>query len=266
MQRIAERIQQVLDKNEKVLIGLIPFGDPDLATSRKLVDLYLDSGVDIVELAMASTNPFVDSKDIFESNQRALNAQPDLQKHLDTIRKIRGDYPNEPLEVMAYSDTLKTIGLKRFVEGLVSANIDAHLLADAIFVNSQLVETLDTILFNEKIYRIRFMPHPFREELLTDIRENAKGFLILQSIANQKGQRPRVNPNNEQLVWRIHRSNTHAAVILAYGIRDGERTQEAVQTGCEGIIVGTAFVRKIANDDLQGLAELIREIKEATAL
>jgi len=261
--RIDERIQAVLNRGEKVLVGLIPFGDPNLEVSSKLVDVYLEAGVDIVEFAMPSDDPFVDSQQIKDSGARALKNEPNILKYLEKIKNIREKYPQEPFEVMAYSDAQRKAGMERFITGMKEADVDAHLLADSVFREKKEIKKLDDLLQADEIYRIRFMPHPFREDLLDDIGSNGNGFMILQSIADENGNREKVAPENKEVVHRVRESGTKAAIILAYGIRDGERSKEAVATGADGIIVGTPFVELIGNEDYSGLSNRIKEIKDA---
>ena len=263
MNKIDERIQKVCKRGEKVLVGLIPFGDPNLKASERLVDIYLDSGVDIVEFALASDNPFVDSQQIKDSGARALRAEPDILKHIDVIKKIRKKYPQEPFEVMAYSDALRKAGTENFVNGMAEAEIDAHLLADSVYREKSELDELDALLQAKDIYRIRFMPYPFQDDLLDDIGSNGKGFMILQSIADENGNRAKVAPENKELVKRVRQSGTDAAIILAYGIRNGDRAKETIATGADGIIVGTSFVKLIADEDYKGLSRQIKEIKSA---
>lgn len=261
--RIDTRIEEVLSRGEKVLVGLVPFGDPNLEVSSKLVDVYLESGVDIVEFALPSDDPFVDSKQIKDSGARALKAEPNILKYLERIKIIREKYPEEPFEVMAYSDALKKAGMDKFVAAMAEAQVDAHLLADSVYQKKNEMEKLDDLLRAEGMFRIRFMPHPFREGLLEDISTEGRGFMILQSIADENGDREKVAPENEVLVHRVKATGTKAAIIFAYGIRDAERTKEAVATGADGIIVGTSFVEFIGNEDYSGLSDRIKEIKGA---
>ncbi len=261
--RLDARIEKCRDNHEGILVGLIPFGDPDLEVSAHLVDVYLEAGVDIVEFALASEDPFVDSRQIKESGARALAKEPDLLKHFEKIKHIRQAYPQEPFEVMAYSDAKNKVGVQRLVREMQEADIDAHLLADSVFCEKAVIAQLEDLLTAAKIYRIRFMPHPYREHLLEDIGSAGKGFMILQSIADANGMRPRVAPENKGLVERVRASGTKAAIILAYGIRDEERASEAAATGADGIIVGTSFVELISQADYNGLSRQIKAIKNA---
>ena len=264
MNRLDKRIEDVLMRDERFLCCLLPLGDPDLKASRALVELYLESGVDVVELVMPSRDPYLDSQQLSQSSMRAIRTEADCSEYFKTIKQIRQDYPNEPFEVMTYSDVVQGYGIARFVAGLVDADVDAHLLADATVIAPKIIDEMDPLLEAASIYRIRFMPHPFREDLLPDIAENGRGFMILQSITDERGGRPSVMEGNRELIDRVRDTGTRAPIMLGYGINNSIRAREAVNLGTDGIIVGSAIFAKIAAEDYIGLAALIKDIKAAT--
>jgi tryptophan synthase alpha chain len=197
---------------------------------------------------------------------RAFQSESDLAPYFEVLRQMRSDHPHEPLEFMFYSDILLKYGIKEFVQEIISADVDAALLADSILMPEQVLVELDRYLQPAGIPRIRFMPHPFDEGLLSDFRANAREFVILQSIADQDGNRPFVDPANRTLVEKLHSLNMPAAVTLGYGINSPERVREALQTGADGIIVGTVLVEMIHQGDYAALGDFIRELKSATLL
>lgn len=264
MNLLDKRIKEVLGRGEKLLSCLLPLGDPNLQTSRKLVDVYMKAGVDIIELGMPSIDPYLDSVYIADSNRRSLNDQPKLDKYFETIKAIRKDHPNEPFEIMAYSDTLLSYGVQRFIDALNEAQVNAHLLADATAIYPKLVPEVDKQLKKYPIHRIRFMPHPFQDKLLDDIGKNAQAFMILQSHADPHGKREKVAGVNRELIAKIKATKTRAAILLAYGINNGKRTKEAVKLEPDGVLVGSVMVTTINSGNFTVLADLIKEIKEGT--
>lgn len=264
MNRLDIRIQDVLGKGEKFLCCVLPLGDPDLKTSRHILEIFLQSGVDIVEFMLPSQDPYFDSQPIAESNRRALAAESDYQRYFKAIAEIRDDYPDEPFEVMTYSDVVKKVGISQFVDSLREAEVDAHLLADSTAIAPDIIQDMDPLLEDAAIYRIRFMPHPFQENLLEDIGQHARGFMILQSITDESGLRKNVAEGNWELITRIRATGTQAAIMLGYGINNPTRAKEAVKVDPDGMIVGTAVIERIAAGDYSGLSELIRGIKDAT--
>lgn len=266
MNRLDRRIEDVLKRNERFLCCLLPLGDPDLKTSRELVELYLESGADVVELVMPSQDPYLDSRQLSQSAMCAIRAESDYSEYFKAIKQIRQDYPNEPFEVMTYSDVVEGYGVAKFVEGLGVAGMDAHLLADAAVIAPKIIDEMDPLLEAASIHRIRFMPHPFQEGLLPDIAENGRGFMILQSITDETGKRPSVMEGNRELIDRVRDTGTRASIMLGYGINNSIRAREAVNLGTDGIIVGSVLLAKIASEDYDGLVELIKGIKGAMIL
>ena len=266
MNRIADRLAKVKARGEKYLICLLPLGDPDLESSHELMNLFLKSGADLVEVAMPSYDPRCDSRQIAQAGLRAFQSESDLVPYFEVLRQMRSDHPHEPLEFMFYSDILQKYGIREFVGEIISADVDAALLADSVLMPEKVLEELDMYLKPSGIPRIRFMPHPFDEKLLPDFRANAREFVILQSIADQGGHRPFVDPANRSLVQKLHSLNMTAAVTLGYGINSPERVREALKTGADGIIVGTVLVEMIHQGDYGVLGDFIRELKRATLL
>lgn len=263
MNRLDNRIQEVLRRGEKFLCCVLPLGDPDFKTSRHILEIFLKSGVDIVEFMLPSQDPYFDSQPIADSNRRALAAESNYEMYFKAIAEIRDDYPDEPFEVMTYSDVIRNVGISQFVDSLREAEIEAHLLADSTAIAPDIIQDMDPLLEEAGIYRIRFMPHPFQESLLDDIGQHARGFMILQSIADKSGNRMNVAEGNRELITKIRATGTQAAVMLGYGINNPTRAKEAVAVDPDGMIVGTAVIERIAVGDYSGLAELIRGIKDA---
>ena len=82
MKKIERRMQEVLNRGEKVLVSGVPVGYPDIETTRSIVDIYINSGIDVVEFSMPSPNPYIDTKIIADSNIKALTREPELNQQL----------------------------------------------------------------------------------------------------------------------------------------------------------------------------------------
>jgi tryptophan synthase alpha chain len=96
------------------------------------------------------------------------------------------------------------------------------------------------------------------------IKNKARGFVLLQSIADASGKRERVAPENKTIIDGMREANLNATIILGYGINNPERVREAVKVGTDGVIVGTAMIERINQADYTGLANFICEMKKAT--
>jgi tryptophan synthase alpha chain len=264
MKKIEKRIQEVLDRGEKVLVSGIPVGYPDLDTTREAVETYIKSGIDVVEFSMPSPDPYIDTKIIADSNIKALNSEPDLDKYFEALFKVREDFPDEPFYMMAYADIICRYGVERFVESIHKMDIDAVELPDLEERVPELINKLDPLLDKAGIYRTYILQHPFNEKYLDSIKDKARGILLVQSFADAFGKRGRVAPENKTIIDTIRKKDLKAAIILGYGINDPGRVREAVAFGADGVIVGTAMVERITRGDFAAFSKFIRELKEAT--
>lgn len=264
MKKIEKRMKEVLARGERVLVSGVPVGYPDVDSTRRIVETYIRSGIDVVEFSMPSPNPYIDTRIIADSNIKALNAQPDLDKFFDVLLKVRRDFPNEPFYMMAYADIIGKYGVERFVETINKMGIDSLELPDKEETVPELVKRLDPLLQEAGIYRTYILQHPFNREYFNKIREKAHGFLLLQSIADEAGKREKVAPENKTIIDTMKKSGLQAAIILGYGINTPARVREALAVGADGVIVGTAMIERISGGDLQVLSKFIREMKNAT--
>ena len=264
MKKIEKRMKAVLDRGEKVLVSGVPVGYPDVAATRKIVETYIRSGIDVVEFSMPSPDPYIDTSIIADSNIKALRSEPDLDKYFDVLFKVRGDFPDEPFYMMAYADIIGKYGVQRFVETIHKLDIDSLELPDKEETVPGLVGQLDPLLKEAGIYRTYILQHPFDGNYFNKIRDKAHGFLLLQSVADALGKREKVAPENRTIIDAMKKSGLDAVIILGYGINNPARVREALAVGADGIIVGTAMIERITCGDLQVLSKFIRDMKDAT--
>lgn len=264
MKKIEKKMQDVLNRGEKVLVSGVPVGYPDIDSTRRIVEIYLESGIDVVEFSMPSPDPYIDTKIIADANVNALTLEPELDKYFDVLLKVREDFPDEPFYIMAYADIIRSYGVERFIGTICQAGIDAVELPDKEEIAPDLAGQLDALLEATGIYRTYILQHPFDERYFLSIRNKARGFVLLQSFANRFGKREQVAPENKTIIEKMRQTDLDAMIILGYGINNPERVKEAIEVGADGVIVGTAMIERINQADYTGLSEFIRAMKRAT--
>jgi len=77
-------------------------GDPDPATSLKIMKALPKAGADIIEIGMPFTDPMADGPAIQAAGLRALKAGMSLKKTLSIVREFRKDDTTTPLVLMGY--------------------------------------------------------------------------------------------------------------------------------------------------------------------
>ena len=264
MQTIKARMQMVMDRGEKVLVSGVPIGYPDLDTTRRIVEIYIRSGIDLVEFSMPSPAPYIDTKTIADSNISALQKEPNWDRHLEALRKVRQDFPQEPFYMMAYADFIRGCGVERFVKTLREIGVESLEFPDKQQQEPELWGQLDGLLGAAGIDRTYIFHHPFDQGFLAQVKDKVKGFVLLQSFADPAGKRPSVAPENKSIIASMRTAGLTMPIILGYGINAPERVKEAAEAGADGVIVGTAMIDRISKGDYDGLSSFIREMKAAT--
>jgi tryptophan synthase alpha chain len=264
MKKIEKRMLEVRSRGEKALLSGVPIGYPDLDKTRGVIETYIRSGIDLVEFSMPSLNPFIDTKAIAETNIKALTLEPDLNRYFESLARVRDDFPDEPFCMMAYADIIGSYGVERFVKAISRLEIDSLELPDKDEAVPELAEALDRALQKAGIYRTYILHHPFDWSFFHRIKDKANGFLLLQSVADGAGKRETVAPENVAIIDGMRQAGLDTPIILGYGISNPDRVKEAAKTGADGVIVGTAMMRWIADSDLNGLTTFIRQLKAAT--
>ena len=84
-QRIDQTFANRKAKGQAVFVAYMMGGDPDLATSQKLLEAMPDAGVDIIELGIPFTDPMADGPVIEEAGIRAREAGMTLGGVLDCL-------------------------------------------------------------------------------------------------------------------------------------------------------------------------------------
>ncbi len=196
MKKIDQRFQEVMGKGEKVLVSGVPVGYPSLDETRKLVGVYIQSGIDVVEFSMPTRNPYIDTKIIADSNVKALNLEPDLDRYFETMHAVRRDYPDEPFYMMAYADIISQFGIKNFVEELVSLEIDGVELPDKDEMVPELAAEMEALFEQNDIYRIYFLQHPFSDPYFQMMKDRTAGFVICRLLRMPRAA-PVVAPENK---------------------------------------------------------------------
>ena len=72
MNRLSEKLKNLKDNNKKALVAYLVAGDPDIETTLDLMHLFVESGVDVLEIGVPFTDPIAEGPTIQKAHHRAL--------------------------------------------------------------------------------------------------------------------------------------------------------------------------------------------------
>lgn len=136
MNRIADAFQ-----NKKAFIAFITVGDPDLATTEKIVEAAVEGGADLIELGIPFSDPTAEGPVIMEADEVALRAGTTTDKVFELTKKLRATV-TIPLVYMTYANVVFSYGCERFATQAQAAGVDGIILSDGAIVGSAIIKLI----------------------------------------------------------------------------------------------------------------------------
>ena len=129
MSRIGKCFETLGAKNRKALVVFVTAGDPDLESTKSILDVIDESGADIVELGVPFSDPLADGPVIQASALRSLKSGTTLKKIVALVHEIRKSR-DLPIVLMTSYNPVYVYGERKFVDDALSAGVDGVIIPD----------------------------------------------------------------------------------------------------------------------------------------
>ncbi|MFC4005926.1 tryptophan synthase subunit alpha [Nonomuraea purpurea] len=244
---VREAIEQARREGRAALIGYLPVGFPDVATSVAAMKAMVAGGVDVVEVGLPYSDPLIDGPLIQRATEAALAAGTTPQDGIAAVRALTGT----PALIMTYWTLVDRYGVEQFAAGLAASGGAGLITPDLIPDEAAEWHTAATRHGLDRVHLVA--PTSTRERIALAAR-SSRGFLYAASLMGVTGERAQVSAGAKDLVTRA-REATDLPVCVGLGVGDGAQAAE-VAGFADGVIVGSAFVRALMNtpDVPSGLA------------
>ena len=251
MGRIADVFNSLKQQGKKGFIPYITAGDPDLATTEKLL-VTLSTNATLIELGVPFSDPMADGPVIQRASERALKNNFGLQELLDTAARAR-KHTDVPVILFSYYNPLLQFGLKRVAQAVRDAGLDAVLVTDLTPEESG---EFETELRAQGLDMIFLIAPTSTDERLKLVAEHASGFIYAVSRAGVTGTRETVSAEAEKLVNRMRRFSD-LPIAVGFGISNAAQVAD-VHRYADAVVVGSAIVAEM--ERLSGSPELAEQI------
>ncbi len=257
MSAISKAFQKTKSKESGALIGYVTAGDPKPELTSKIANALVKGGVDILELGLPFSDPIADGPTIQAASLRALNAGTTPTKVLEIAKEIKSKH-DLPVVIMTYYNPVFRMGLDRFcglakdcmVDGMIIPDLPVEEAAD--YRKAAVASGLDTI----------FLAAPSTStKRLSKIVSCSSGFLYLVSHFGVTGAKAAVEKATVQLVKRVLPFTVgKVPLAVGFGISKPEHVKRVIESGADGVIVGSAFVNIIA-EHIDNLDLMLKELE-----
>ncbi len=239
---MTDLLANAFKRNDKNLIPFITCGDPDLDYTYNLVLEMEKNGATIIELGVPYSDPVADGDIIQNSYFRALKNNINLSHCIELVKRLRL-VTQIPIVFLTYFNPVFKYGFVPFVIDCLEAGVNGVIVPD-MPLEERLV--MQNIIGHRPFHVIQLVA-PTSENRIESLVKDASGFIYCVSSLGVTGKRSTFNYDLKELVQTIKKySNT--PVAIGFGVSSRQTVSE-LSPICDGVIVGSAIVERIATDE-----------------
>lgn len=244
------------------LVAYITCGDPDIATSEKIIAAAIRGGADVIELGVPFSDPVADGPVIQRASERALRRGTSLQDVLQLAARIRAQ-SHAGLVIFGYLNPILRFGMQRFCEEAARAGVDGALVTDLTVEEAGEYRRL---MAQHDLDPIFLAAPTSPNERLKRIAGACRGFVYAVSRTGVTGTQRQLATDAKDLVKRI-RKFTGLPVAVGFGVSNAVQFAE-VGEFADAAAVGSAIVQTIEQNpgrEAQAVEDFVRSLTQRTA-
>ena len=243
---------------DKKLVAYITAGFPDVDFSVDLAFALKEAGADILELGVAFSDPVADGPVIEEANLKSLQNGFKLQDVFDISKKV-----SKTIDTywMGYFNSFYHKGLEDISKLAKDLGVKGFIIPDLPHEESVVYKSM----FEKRdLDLVSFVAPTDDATRVQELVSQSRGFIYLVAYAGITGQG--INEDLTKIAKEI-KSNTQTPLYVGFGVN--EKTAKEKSQGVDGVIVGSAFVKVLLDENLNKtqkiakISQIAKNIKEA---
>lgn len=262
MTSISDHFQTLRDRQQCALIPFITAGDPNLETTAEALRILDKNGADFIELGIPYSDPLADGPVIQAAATRALQKGTKLEQVLEILHTIIPSL-KAPIILFTYYNPILHRGIKSFLAEIATAGVRGLVVPDLPLEEAEELINTATSFGIEVILLVA--PTSSRDRIEA-IAHKSQGFIYLVSVTGVTGVRAQIQDRVQYLLKDL-RSVTNKPIGVGFGISAPEQAQQVREWGADAVIVGSAFVKRLAEgtptQGLQSIEQLCKQLKTA---
>jgi tryptophan synthase alpha chain len=217
--------------------------DPDPKAFMANVASLIEGGVDILEVGIPFSDPVADGPVIQAAGMRALSAGATPKKIFDAIGELSSQF-TIPFVILTYYNPILAMGIEQFMRNASINGVNGIVVPDLPLEEG---DRFRDMALKHNIDSIYLAAPNTSAKRLVSIVEKSKGFLYLVSLYGVTGPRDALSSQALETVKRVKSlANGKIPVSAGFGISRPEHVSSLLRAGADGVIVGSALVRTVA--------------------
>ena len=240
--KVDEKFYELKNKKKLALMPFIMAGDPNIEITSEILLRLQDNGADLVELGIPYSDPLADGPIIQLSASRALESGTTPRKVITLLESLKGKL-NIPVVLFTYLNPLLSFGFEKFCEMASNAGVSGLIIPDLPLEEAYKFSKVVS-LYSMDLILLVAPTTPF--ERMRKISNHTKGFTYLVSVTGVTGERNKMENRVEDLINKLKEINNNP-IAVGFGISSPEHVNKVREWGADGVIIGSAFVKRISS-------------------
>jgi tryptophan synthase alpha chain len=251
--------QRLRAEGRKAFIPFVTAGDPDLEATAHLIEHLPECSADLIEIGFPYSDPIADGPIIQASYTRALGRGVRTEAIFQRLEQVRRSpvwkHSSTPLVGMVSYALVQRRGHSAFLERAQAAGLNGLIVPDLPVDESAELRELAAARDFKLIHLVT--PTTPRDRAVAIARAST-GFLYYVSVTGITGERDGLP---EQLLSQLEwlRGQTTVPICVGFGISKPEHVR-LLREAVDGIIVGSALVRRLEEGTSRPIGEVTEEI------
>ncbi|MFP5275423.1 tryptophan synthase subunit alpha [Coleofasciculus sp.] len=262
MTKISQCFETLRQRSECAFIPFITAGDPDLVTTAQALRVLDKSGADMIELGVPYSDPLADGPTIQAAATRALKRGVRLDDVLAIAQEVTPDL-KAPIILFMYYNPILNRGIEVFLKQIAAAGIAGLVVPDLPLEEAESLIQPATEIGIEVVLLVAPTSPKARIDAIS---KKSQGFIYLVSVTGVTGMRSQVASSVPDLLEQM-RAVTDKPIGVGFGISQPEQARQVKQWGADAVIVGSAFVKRLAEgtpaEGLKAIEEFCQSLKSA---
>ncbi|MCL2474295.1 MAG: tryptophan synthase subunit alpha [Alphaproteobacteria bacterium] len=237
----------------KKFISFITAGDPSMDKTKEFIEVLAEYS-HVIEIGLPFSDPIAEGEVIEAANVRALQNRATTDKMFFMLETVTFD----KIVILTYANPVFVYGYEKFFKRCQECKVYGVIIPDLPFE-----ERGEAAVYADK-YSVHLITliAPTSAERVKMLAKNATGFIYLVSSMGVTGIRSEFDLDLTDIVKQI-REVTDVPIYIGFGISTPEHAARMREIA-DGVIVGSAFVKIIAQHGRKSAPHLRKLIKELT--
>ncbi|MGV6944802.1 tryptophan synthase subunit alpha [Sphingobacterium kyonggiense] len=220
-------------------------GYPSLESTVDIAEALEKAGADFLEIGFPYSDPVADGPTIQFSSEEALKNGMTLQVLFEQLQELRKRV-NIPVYLMGYFNPVLQYGVENFCKKCKEVGVNGTIIPDLPMYEYE--ELYENIFQENGISNIFLVTPQTSEERIRKIDKLSSSFIYLLSSNATTGTQLNIQDQSERYFQHIKDMDLDNPVVIGFGIHNKDTFQKAT-TYAQGAIVGTAFVKLLAEEN-----------------